>query len=124
MYSLLDSTGTIIKAQTIDELANRFALSRDSVLSLVRGHRGRLFGFCSTHPRAKRIRHRWTTTLLNLKTGERKILGPSVKKFAKDHNLSLQGLSELVNRRVLAYRGWTLARSVDLADAHTPSKVL
>ena len=59
-------------------------------------------------PRVKKHRERFMTRLLNTKTGETTILGPSVKKFAKDRGLSLQGLSELVNRRVPMYRGWML----------------
>jgi hypothetical protein len=123
MYSFLDITGNLIKTRSIREFSDRHSLPYNSARSLASGRRARLRGFCSTHPRAKKLRERFTTTLVNLQTGERKILGPSIKKFAKDHDLSLQGLSELVNRRVLAYRGLTLARSVDLADAHTPSKV-
>lgn len=103
MYSFLDNTGNVIKTRSVREFSDRHSLPYKSALSLASGRRARLCGYCSTHPRAKKLRERFTTTLLNLKTGERKILGPSVKKFAKDHDLSLQGLSELVNRRVLAY---------------------
>lgn len=53
------------------------------------------------------------TTLVNTHTGERSILGQSLKQFARDHGLSLQGLSELVNRRVLMYRNWALGDTLN-----------
>lgn len=60
------------------------------------------------------------TKLVNTKTGEAKILGPSVKKFAQDHGLSLQGLSELINSRVHIYRDWVLKKTLEAASLNTP----
>lgn len=64
------------------------------------------------------------TVLVNTKNGEAKILGPSVKKFAKDHGLSLQGLSELVNGRVQVYRHFVLGKTLDAVDANSPDRLL
>ena len=61
------------------------------------------------------------TVLVNTRTGEKSILGPSVKNFAKDRGLSLQGLSELVNGRVRIYRHWVLEKTLDAVDLDTPA---
>ena len=123
MYSWINSEGQTIKTDTIAEFARKYNFPPSMARTLACGKRARLRGFCSTHPRAKKFRDRFTTTLINLNTGEKKILGPSVKKFARDHDLSLQGFSELINRRVLLYRGWTLESSVALANLHTPCTI-
>ena len=90
--------------------------------SLHCGMRVRLRGFCSTSskPKARKFRRRFLTRLVNTKTGETKILGASVKSFAKDHGLSLQGLSELVNKRVQIYRHWVLGKTLDAVALDTP----
>jgi hypothetical protein len=118
MYSFITSTGDIVKTMTIAEFARKFNFPPSMARTLACGVRARLRGFCSTHPRAKRFRDRFTTPLINIWTGERKILGPSVKKFAKDNGISLSECSLLINRKSLCIRGWMLERSWKAANLH------
>lgn len=60
--------------------------------------------------------------LVNTLCGKRTILGRSVKSFAKEHGLSLNGFSKLVNGRRILYRGWCLEKSMDLITANLPVK--
>ena len=119
MYSWINSKGETIKTETVKEFALKYNFPESLARSLACGQRSRLRGWCSTSkkPRVKKHRERFLTKLLNTKTGETAILGQSVKKFARDHGLSLQGFSELVNRRVPMYRGWTLHSTHELLYA-------
>jgi len=122
MCRWLNSKGEIIKTRTIREFADRYGLTIDSARNLHSGHRSRIRGFCSLAPRAKKERDRFMMVLVNTKSGERSILGPSVKQFAKDRGLSLQGLSELVNGTVFVYRHWVLAKTLDAISSDMPVK--
>lgn len=121
MYRWINSQGETIKTRTIREFAETYNFSIGCARILHSGHRSRMSGFCSVDKKAKKERERFMTVLVNTKTGERGILGPSVKKFAKDHGLSLNGLSELVNARVPIYRHWVLGRTLDAISRHTPA---
>jgi hypothetical protein len=123
MPSFINSEGNTITTRTIKEfqtLANMpYCLAR----ALALGKRGRLRGWCSTAKRAKRQRERFMTVLVHKDTGVSKILGQSVKKFARDHGLCLNELSRLVNGKCVMYRGWILKSTLDAmsgnpADAH------
>jgi hypothetical protein len=50
--------------------------------------------------------------LVNTQTGERSIIGQTVKAFAQEHHLCLNELSKLVNGRKLRYRNWVLERTL------------
>src|SRR4051812_8761452 len=115
MYRWLNSQGQIIRTHTIKEFSEKYSIGYGLAKSLACGSKVRIHGFCSTSPKAKarKYRERFMTGLVNTQTGERSILGPSVKKFANDHGLSLQGLSELVNCRVQVYRHWILQKTLD-----------
>ena len=123
MYSFISSSGQVIKTKTIKEFSEISGLSPQMSRVLACGTRGRVRGWCSTARRAKRQRDRFTLVLTNTFTGASKILGPSVKKFAKEHHLCLNELSRLVNGRSRMYRGWILQKTLDAingnpADAH------
>ena len=123
-YSFLNSRGEIEKFKSIREFSDRYSMPYSMARSLHAGMRVRLKGFCSTSskPKARKYRRRFLTRLVNTKTGETKILGGSVKCFAKDHGLSLQGLSELVNKRVQIYRHWVLGKTLDAVSLDTPDR--
>lgn len=106
-------TGDIIKTKTIREFSERFGMSVGVARQLHSGQRPRAHGFCSMAAKAKKQRKRFMTKLVYTVTGETKILGASVMHFAREHGLSLQGLSELVNRRVPIYRHWVLADTME-----------
>lgn len=120
MYRWINSKGEVIRTRTVKEFSAISGMSYSMAKSLACGYRARLKGFCSTSPKVKKHRERFTTVLVNTRTGARSILGPSVKKFATDHHLSLQGLSELINGRVQMYRHWALERTLEAAHLHTP----
>jgi len=116
MYSWINSNGESIKTKTLAEFARKYDFPLSMARHLAAGMRSRLRGWCSTSkkPKVKKHRERFMTRLVNTKTGETAILGPSVKKFARDHGLSLQGLSELVNGHVAMYRGYMLQTTHEL----------
>lgn len=125
-FSFIGPQGEVIKTRSIREFSEKYSMPYCMARSLHCGMRVRLRGFCSTSskPRARKFRDRFMTVLVNTKNGEAKILGPSVKKFAKDHGLSLQGLSELVNGRVQVYRHFVLGKTLDAVDANSPDRLL
>jgi len=112
----------VIKTRTIKEFSERYSMSYSLAKSLHCGLRVRIGGFCSTskNAKARKYRKRFLTKLVNTKTGEECILGASVKNFAADHGLSLQGLSELINGHVHIYRDWVLKKTLE-AISHSPS---
>ena len=123
MYSWIKADGSVLKTRTIKEFSEISGFSPQMSRVLACGTRGRIRGWCSTARRAKRQRDRFTLVLTNTITGASKILGSSVKKFAKDHGLCLNELSRLVNGRSRMYRGWILQKTLDAisgnpADAH------
>jgi hypothetical protein len=59
------------------------------------------------------------TRLVNISTGERTILGASVKGFSKKHGLSPQAVSELLNGRANVYRFWALENNMAAANLST-----
>lgn len=125
-YSFINSRGEIERFGSIRAFSQKSSMSYPMARSLHCGMRVRLRGFCSTSskPKAKKFRDRFMTVLVNTRTEERCILGPSVKKFAADHGLSLQGVSELVNRRVQIYRHWVLGKTLDAVNLDTPASSL
>lgn len=123
MYQWLKADGSVLRTDTIKQFCEISGFSPSMARTLACGKRARLRGFCSTHPRAKRFRERFTTTLINIWTGERKILGPSVKKFAKDNGISLSECSLLINRKSLCIRGWMLERTWEAANPHAADSI-
>ena len=121
-YTFIGPDGQTIKTKSIKEFARTYGFPESLARNLHCGYRARLRGFCSTSqkPRVKKLRKRFLTKLTNLKTGENAILGASVKRFAQEHDLSLQGLSELVNNRVSIYRHWVKAGTAEILNVHTP----
>ena len=79
------------------------------------GHAMTANGWCSTARRARRRRKRFLTKLINLRTGEMKILGQSIAQFARDNGLCRNELNQLVVGNLLHYRDWVLAKSLELA---------
>ena len=63
------------------------------------------------------------TVLVNTRTGERSILGPSVKKFARDHGLCLNELSRLINGHSFIYRHWVLEKTQEAANLNPDCRV-
>jgi len=118
MYQWLKSDGSLLETETIKQFCEVSGFSASSARTLAAGIRGRLNGWCSTARRARKQRDRFTTVLVNTKTGEKKWLGPTVKRFAMDHGLCLNELSRLINRRSRMYRGWILQRTLDAIDSN------
>lgn len=119
MYQWLKSDGSVLHA-TIKQFCEISGFSPSMARTLASGVRYRLRDFCSNSkkPKVKKARDRFTTALVNTKTGEKKWLGPSVKKFARDHGLCFNELSKLVNGHSLQYRSWVLQKTLDAADGY------
>jgi hypothetical protein len=118
MYRWINETGETITTKSLKEFATTYAV-RDSIArSLACGSRTRYRQWCSTSPRAKKQRQRFTTTLVNTKTGQKCLLGRSVKHFARQHGLCFNELSKLINHRKILYRGWCLEKTLELASGN------
>jgi hypothetical protein len=124
MYSWINQDGSVLQTDTIKQFCEISGFCPSSARTLAAGIRGRLRGWCSTAKRAKKQRDRFTLVLVHTPTGVRKFLGPSVKKFAKEHGLCLNELSRLINRRSRKYRGWILQRTLDAIDGNTADSIL
>src|SRR4051812_47932606 len=123
MYRWIHESGETITTNTVKEFASKYGV-RDSIArSLACGSRTRYRQWCSTSPRAKRQRQRFTTVLVNTKTGERSYLGRSVKHFAREHGLCFNVLSKLINGHKIGYRGWYLEETLRLATGHVPETI-
>ena len=124
MYSWLKSDGTVLQTDTIKQFCEITGFRPDMARTLASGVRYRLCGWCSTSkkPKVRKARERFTTVLVNTKTGEKKWLGPSVKQFARDHGLCFNELSQLINGHALGYRSWVLQKTLDAANGYLPGK--
>lgn len=120
MYRWISSKGEIVKTKTVKEFAERFKFPPSMARSLAAGVRSRLRGWCSgsSKPRVKKARNRFLTKLVNTRTGESAILGASITGFARQHDLCDNEVWKLVNGRKIAYRGWMLQKSFDLANEY------
>jgi len=54
------------------------------------------------------------TELVNTRTGQRQLLGRSLKRFAAEHGICKSELHKLVCRRKIAIRDWMLTSTADL----------
>lgn len=120
MYKFISPEGRVVEARTIKEFAETYGFRESNVRSLACGYNATLKGWCSTNKKAATRRKRFMTELLNVKTGERSILGKAVTEFAKARGLCVNELYKLVNRRKLIYRNWVLAstwKATQLPDA-------
>jgi hypothetical protein len=115
MYKWIDSNGKIVKTKTIREFSDKYGINYSHAKTLACGLRSKHKGWCSTSPRAKKARERFTTVLLNLRTGEREIVGQSPKKFALNHSLCPNELLKLLNKHRIIYRDYCLASTLDAA---------
>ena len=100
---------------TVKEFAEMTGMSESNARRLACGAVGKSKGFASTNRRAARLRKRFTTALHNIRSGEVAIVGQSVAAFCRSHGLSSKNLHRVLLGKRLAYKGWTLARSLELA---------
>lgn len=120
MYRFISPTGEVIKTKTIAEFARKYGFRYSNARSLACGHFQTLRGFCSTHPKAKKRRGRFTTQLQDLKTGTRECIGPSIKAFAQRHNVCANDISLVLAGKKLAAKGWILQNALaqlEIADS-------
>jgi FAD synthase len=115
MYKWISPTGEVVKTKTIEEFSEKYHIRKSNAKSLVTGKRYRHKGFCSYSPKAKQARGRFTMTLVHTKTGERKILGQSIRAFAREHHLCANELGKLINKHRIIYRGWVLESTLKAA---------
>jgi hypothetical protein len=120
MHSFISPTGEIIKTKTIKQFADQYGFRYSNAKSLACGHYKRLNGWCSTSPTAKKARERFQTVLVNPTLGIREVLGQNVTDFAKRHHLAVDDVYQLVNARLICYRGWMLEKTLKLALSAIP----
>ena len=111
--------GEIIQTKDLDEFCRISKLSRNTALRLGSGYRARMNGWCSTSRKAKALRDRFMTKLVNVKTGETCILGQSGRAFSERHSLCFNELMKLINGHRFIYRHWTLEKTLKLASGST-----
>lgn len=124
MYSWINPQGETVQTKTIQEFADRYGFSLKMAQVLARGYRSRLRGWCSTSKKATKERKRFMTTLVNIKTGEKGVLGMGVKAFARAHGLCFNELSKLVNRHKFIYRYWVLENTHKILQARAGNTYL
>ena len=107
---------------TVKELAAITGMSESNARRLACGAVAKSKGFASTHRRAARLRKRFSTKLQNLFSGDTAIVGQSVAAFCRLHGLSAKNLHRVLLGKRLAYKGWTLAKSLELAGGASVQK--
>ena len=120
MYSWIKSDGSVLRTDTIKQFCDISGFCPSMARTLASGVRYRLCGWCSGSKKARvrKARDRFLTVVVNTATGDRRILGPSVKRFATEHGLCLNELSRLVNGRCLMYRGSVLQKTLAAANGN------
>ena len=114
MYEWINSSGEKVR-MTVKELAEITGMSESNARRLACGAVGKSKGFASTHRRVARLRKRFSTALQHMSTGQTAIVGQSVAAFCRAHGLSTKNLHRVLLGKRLAYKGWTLAKSLELA---------
>jgi len=120
MYSFISPTGETVKTKTIKQFADQYGFRYSNARSLACGHYQRLKGWCSTSSTAKKARERFQTVLVNPNLGVRDVLGQNFTDFAKKHHLAVNDVYQLVNARLICYRGWMLEKTLKLAHSAIP----
>jgi hypothetical protein len=123
LYSFISPEGKTIKTKSVKEFSETYGVNYNSAKELSCGKRSRNGGYCSTHRKAARHRQRFLTRVLNTKTGESAIIGRSIKQFADEHGLSFHDLGQLINGRIISYRGWVLEKTWDLVGGSVPHDI-
>lgn len=113
MFTFINSNGEYITVNSIREFCEKYDVPRTNAYRLASGNQGHAGGWFSTHPKAKKKVQRCLTKLINIYTGEVKILGESIHHFARSHNLCVMELSRVINQKHLIYKGWTLKKAYD-----------
>lgn len=109
-YTWINSQGEKVRA-TIKEFTAISGMTPSMARSLAAGCRFRLNGWCSTSKRAKRYRDRFLTKLVHTRSGESRIVGPSVKRLAEELSLCANELHKILTGKKIMYRSWCLEKS-------------
>lgn len=117
-YSFISPQNQIIRTKTIKEFSDQYSVSYRSARALASGFRSKIKGWCSTSPKAKRARKRFTTRLVNTKTGRIEIVGQSAKSCAKRMGVCYNDLVKLLNGHKIMIRGWAMEQTMKLAQSH------
>lgn len=118
MYRWIDSTGQVVKTRTIKEFSEKYSMSYRSARALASGYRSKIKGWCSTSRKAKRARQRFTTRLVNARTGQSEIVGQSAKTLANRIGVCYNDLVKLLNGHKIMVRGWAMERTLELAQGY------
>ena len=118
MYRWIDSRGEVINTRTIKEFSESANMPYRSARALATGYRSKIKGWCSTSRKAKPARQRFTTRLVNTKTGQSEIVGPSAKAIAKRIGVCYNDLVKLLNGHKIMVKGWAMEQTLRLAHAY------
>jgi hypothetical protein len=111
MYTFISPKGEKIKAKSLKAFASEYQFNTSSACLLSKGLRASINGWCSNHPRVRKKRQKFLTTLINVKTGEKDILGQSITGFAERHGLASHDVYQLIHKHIRCYRGWMLEKT-------------
>ncbi len=110
-----------MKTKNIRIFAEERGLPYSHARDLACGFFKRYRGWCSGHKSAAAQRRRFLTVLIHPRSGQREVLGQTVTGFAERHGLSKQNVYNLINGHKIAYKGWMLEATHQLAQAGTPA---
>ena len=117
MRKWISPEGQIVETKTIKEFAEKFGVRESTARRLACGDRNMSHGWCSTHRRARKARERFMTVLRNTKTGERKIVGQFVTRFATENGLCINDTYGLLSGRLIMYKHWVVDRAYQLTTS-------
>lgn len=118
MYRWIDSQNQVVKTRTIREFSEKYSMSYRSARALASGYRSKIKGWCSTSRKARLARQRFTTRLVNPKTGQSEIVGQSARAFAERHGVCYNDLVKLLNGHKLMVKGWATEQTLELSQGY------
>lgn len=113
-YSWIAPDGGKFTTRSIREFSELTGIRYSNATSLACGYRQSLRGYVGMSKRAAKKRKRWTTVLVNTRTGLRQRLGHSIKSFAERHDVCGNDLCKLLNGHKISVKGWVLEKTWNL----------
>jgi hypothetical protein len=113
-YTWITPDGGKITTKTIRQFSELTGMRISNATSMACGYRQSLRGYVGMSKRAAKKRKRWTTVLVNTRTGQRERLGQSIKSFAERHDVCGNDLCKLLNGHKIAVKGWVLEKTWNL----------
>ncbi len=113
MYKFISPTGEIVKTKSVKEFAIKNNIPYEAAKRLSSGTTGVAYGWCSTHPKAKKKKERFLTKFVNIETGEQHQIGESFNAIINKHKLNHRNLTKLVKGQITCYKNWVLDKTYE-----------